>query len=185
VKDLEARLAQYSDGKSSKSASLTRILEEMGYNIRRFDVGPLTGRGDGDPLLRNQRSISKVIDEIYEEYAHLFGPLPWLTPQNRPASSHPDTALNQGDILSLVEDDPAFISGPHVEESNNEPVPSTMDQLSQMNENLQSQVIENANNVRPSSLTSLPPSLPPSLFISSSCKIILWKMFLCISQKPS
>jgi hypothetical protein len=175
VKELEARLAQYSDGKSSKTASLTTILEEMGYNIQRLNVSQLTGRGDGDPILRNQNSISKVADEIYEEYIRLFGPLPWLAQKDRPVSSHPDTAMNDGNILSLVENYPIAITSEP--EQPNDELNSMDDQLSQMNENLQNRVIENASNVSA--------TLPLTLFlISDSCKIISWRMFLPTLPKP-
>lgn len=152
------------------------MLEEIGYNIRYVNVSHLNGRGDGDTTERNKNSISKVVNEIYEEYSSLYGPLPWLSfveEQPVPAIEVSSTIevelkLVDNDLLQSIPLD----SGERIFE----PMASLCE-LDNLNDELKQIAIANANNVSDS---------PLHVLIScSSYKTTSWRMFCRMSRKLS
>lgn len=132
-----------SDGSSGKTHSVVALLEDLGYNIRRMNVGHLNGRGDGDPLERNRASISELFNKIYEEYVSLYGPLPWLgcsdeRPVQLPQEEYFNAALPASQILSKYDS----LQGEPTLQSQ-----STLNQLNLMNEHMRLKAFENAKNV--------------------------------------
>jgi hypothetical protein len=160
LKDLESKLAQYSstlvdhispNGTAFKTSSLLEMLQEIGYNIRYVDVSHLNGRGEGDPMERNKESISQVVNEIYEEYSSLYGPLPWLSlVEERPVSAHEESSNE----LKLVDNELLRSDSPDPEEKILKPMTSICE-LDNLNDQLKHRAIENANNVSDISFLAL------------------------------
>lgn len=153
TKELENKLSQYSskmkdqalpNGLLLKTHSVIALLEELGYNICRVDVGQLNGRGSGDPTERNRGSISPLVTKIYEEYVCSYGSLPWLAPSTDPVQSVEQESKHEQ--FTAINDSATSFDSIHVEELAPQSQ-STMNQLNQLNDEMRSKVFKNADQV--------------------------------------